>query len=60
MDNIIKTVRDIKIEDHMGYSKIRIMCYADEAVLVAKIECDLPLHRFYLISQKYNMEILYQ
>ena len=59
MDKIIEAVRDTRIGYRMGYNKISIICYADDAVLVAEDEDDLQrlLHRFNLTAQKFNMKI---
>lgn len=43
----------------MGQNKISLICYADDAVLIAEIEDDLQrqLHKLHLTAAQLNMKI---
>ena len=58
MDEIIKLVRKLK-GYKMGNKEVRILCYADDVVLVAESEDDLQrlLHQFNKTAKKFNMVI---
>lgn len=58
MDEVIRSVRTLK-GYRMGNREIAILCYADDAVLVAESEDDLQrlLHRFNCIAKSFNMII---
>ena len=58
MDEIIKKVSKLR-GYKMGEKKINILCYADDAVLVAENEDDLQrlLHQFNLVAKSFNMVI---
>ncbi|XP_044749778.1 uncharacterized protein LOC123310376 [Coccinella septempunctata] len=59
MDEIIESVNEINAGFKMNNRRLRVLCYADDALLVAENEDDLQrlLHRFNLTAQKLNMEI---
>lgn len=59
MDTIIEEVRSAGYGFRMDKGVISIVCYADDALLVADNEDDLQrlLYRFHLTSIKYNMKI---
>jgi len=59
MDEIIKSVKDIKAGYNMGNNTIQILCYADDAMLFTKREDDLQklLYRFITTSSIFNMSI---
>ncbi|KAK9887098.1 hypothetical protein WA026_020042 [Henosepilachna vigintioctopunctata] len=58
MDEIIKKVRGMR-GYKMGDKEISILCYADDAVLIAENEDDLQrlLHQFNLTAKSFNMII---
>lgn len=57
MDKIIEGVNEIKGGKMMGHKTLNIVCYADNAILMAKNENDLQwlLYRFQIIAEKLNM-----
>ena len=59
MDEIIKKVR-LNNGYHLGETEIKILCYADDAVIIVEEENDLQrlLYTFYTTAKKYNMIIL--
>ena len=56
MNEIIKKVR-LSNGYHLGDTEIKILCYADDAVIIAEDENDLQrlLHTFYTTAKNYNM-----
>ncbi|XP_057657794.1 uncharacterized protein LOC130894813 [Diorhabda carinulata] len=46
----------------MGNREIKILCYADDAILIAESEDNLQrlIHKFNIVSKKLNMVITYQ
>jgi hypothetical protein len=58
MNEIIKNIKDKK-GYRMSNEEISIICYADDAVLIADREDNLQrlLHQFMLNCQKHNMKI---
>jgi len=57
MDEIIKSVKDIKTEYNMGNNTIQILCYADDAMLFTKREDDLQKLLYRFITTTFNMSI---
>lgn len=59
MDKIIEEVAAMGLGYRMGRNKISIICYADDAVIIAETENDLQrqLHKLYLAAAKLNMNI---
>ena len=59
MDSIIKQVADMNKGYRMGHNRISMVCYADDAVIIAETEDDLQrqLHKFYQASRGLNMNI---
>lgn len=58
MDKIIQNVKCLP-GYQMGNKNFNIVCYADDAVLIARTEDELQrlLHRFVTTAEKFNMEI---
>lgn len=60
MDRKIKDARTISRREYrMGTAEIKMLCYADDAVLLSESENNLQriLHRFYRTVEEYNMKI---
>lgn len=59
MDQVIKTVKNTGLGYRMGMHKVNILCYADDAVLIAESEDDLQrmLQAFNRQAEKLNMQI---
>lgn len=59
MDQIIRGVNEVKAGYKMGNRSLRILCYADDAVLVAENEDDLQrlLNKFKTAAERFNMLI---
>ncbi|XP_055390221.1 uncharacterized protein LOC129619146 [Condylostylus longicornis] len=59
MDQIIAEVKNAGHGFRTNKGEIKILCYADDAVLISENEDELQrlLHRFYLSAKKYNMVI---
>ena len=59
MDKIIEDIKSLDLGYTLGKNKIDIVCYADDAVLIADSENDLQklLHKFHMSSQRFNMKI---
>ena len=59
MDRIINQVKGVGRGYRMGKTEFKILCYADDAVLIAEIEDDLLRMLFELnqTANKYNMSI---
>ncbi|XP_056633527.1 uncharacterized protein LOC130443087 [Diorhabda sublineata] len=59
MDQLVETVKNLGLGYRMGTYKINILCYADDAVLIAESEDDLQrmLHAFSKLAENLNMEI---
>lgn len=59
MDEIIQQVTSLNLGYRMGHSKISMVCYADDAAIIAETENDLQrqLLKFYQVSQQLNMAI---
>lgn len=59
MNQIIKDVKDVGVGYRMANKTVAIVCYADDAALIAENEDDLQrlLHRFKESAEKYNMTI---
>lgn len=56
MDEIIKEVRAVGKGYRIGNKEIKIICYADDAMIISEDEDNLQrlLHQFELIAGKYN------
>jgi endonuclease/exonuclease/phosphatase family metal-dependent hydrolase len=59
MDRIIEEVVSLKVGYRLGKESISVVCYADDAVLLAESQEDLQnlLNKFEEASKKYNMQI---
>jgi hypothetical protein len=58
MDQIISDVKTINVGYQMGSRKLKILCFADGAVLLTDNEDVLRLlYRFKTISEEYNMKL---
>jgi hypothetical protein len=59
MDKIIEDIKALQLGYTMGNNHIGILCYADDAVLLADSESDLQklLQQFHTSSQLFNMKI---
>ncbi|XP_057652394.1 uncharacterized protein LOC130891583 [Diorhabda carinulata] len=59
MDQVVETVQNLGLGYRMGTYKINILCYADDAVLIAESEYDpqIILHAFSKRAENLNMEI---
>lgn len=62
MDELIKAVKSTGLGYRMGTQKINILCYADDAVIIAETEDDLQrmLQAFHKQAGKLNMKISIQ
>ena len=59
MDRIINQVKDVGRGYRMGHTEFKILCFADDAVLIAESEDNLQrmLSYFNHTANKYNMSI---
>lgn len=59
MDQIVESVNEVDAGFKMNNRRLRILCYADDAVLLAESEDDLQrlLYRFNLTAKRLNMQI---
>lgn len=59
MDEVIQTIKNLNIGYSMGGRTTNIICYADDAVLLADNEDDLQrlLYKFSLSTTEYNLQI---
>lgn len=59
MDKIINSVKEVNGGYRMGRKHMKILCYADDAILTADNEDDLQrlLYRFQTTAKKLNMQI---
>lgn len=59
LDQIVNKVKTIGKGYKMGQKEIKILCYADDTVLIAENEEDLQrmLHKFNQTAEEYNMQI---
>jgi Reverse transcriptase (RNA-dependent DNA polymerase) len=59
MDEIILQVKNLNRGYRMGEEIISIVCYADDAILIAESEDDLQrlLYQFNITARKFNMII---